>query len=58
MRCGFRNGDKAEMAIIELVDRKILSATKEKENKVASDNKSIETSVEAANSNKDNNKDS
>jgi large subunit ribosomal protein L17 len=56
MRCGFRNGDKAEMAIIELVDRKNPSVTKE--NKVASINKSIETNAEAANSNKANNKDS
>lgn len=34
MRCGFRNGDKAEMAIIELVDKKNPSIAK-KESKVA-----------------------
>ena len=56
MRCGFRNGDKAEIAIIELVDKKNPLIAKKKAktvNKVDDNSK-----TEVIESNTVNNKDS
>ncbi len=51
MHCGFRAGDKAPMAIIELVDRNI---SDDKSNKAANDSKNAKKTVKAKASKEDN----